>query len=1082
MQLIKRTSLYYREGSSDKVYEVDLCEVSPGRYVVNFRYGRRGSNLREGVETVQALPLNEAQRAFDKLVASKVKKGYQEGDAPSAPAPVPTPKRISVIDPEARKCNVLKRLEEEGAVSTLTGQLNRFVQNVLSSRQTAAKSKWPLERAIWRAGELQIGEAAPLLVRLIGSGDALRDYCLAWALGWCGDPSAVPALQQLLNQANTTEAVQRISLEAIFKLAPDIRSQGQQQNLSLWPERVRALMDSGSFSSTEEQVTNLRTELAENPTQGFALLETLYISGDSTVRPALLELLRTISLKHGSFRHVRHIFKVAEYRRDGEVFGLLSYRFEKERAAYKSPSPDYGMYMEDASQRRGYRYFSNEEFKQYLKTPEATYAYSSGTREYLRRRTWRTLRKLGILESSDYVPMAAGVLLAYSDADALPPKENTIHRYDSRQRRSITETTRWDSWANYLPFNHILYTHSPRYFLKNNGRTWRCRPTYRPGGPVPIEREEAFPHLWEQQPQALVGLLEQSTCQEVHRFAVKVFKECPAFWVQVELSVLIRLLGTPYEGTAQFIFELAQARYQPTAPNLDLVLAAAHCIDTTARTTAYRWVEQNREAFLANTHFLSALINSSSADTRAFACRLLTASVLNPEVSEALVMRLVASLMAATPETVQSVKEIGDLLLTVFSPQMRRLNLDIVLDLLHHPLLEVQELGGRILLNHETPVEQLPLGLMASLINSAHEAIRAVGIRLFSQLSQEQLLNQEELFAVLASHEQPDLRSAIRPVIRQLGSQHPDFALRLAQTLIQVLLRREQHQGVHNDLLRVLNEDIPQWIIGASPDLALSLLKAKSSAAQELGGIALQTHYTDWASAFEPIELVKLANHEILAVREAARSLFLQQFPQLRQDPQQLLIAARFLDGRWEDTRAFGRELLTTHLQPEECTPDLLISICDSVREEVQAFGRELITQHFQGGHGQHYLMRLSEHPSAGLQLFATNYLADYAADNPERLAELAPYFVRVLSAVNRGRVAKARIFDFLRQEALKHETAARIVSEILTRQSLTIAIGDKATALELMVQIHRTYPEISTPIRVIPPIRRSPQLSSTPR
>jgi predicted DNA-binding WGR domain protein len=1071
MQLIKRTSLYYREGNSDKVYEVDLCEVSPGRYVVNFRYGRRGSNLREGVETVQALPLNEAQRAFDKLVASKVKKGYQEGDAPLAPSPVPPPKRVSLIDPEARKRAVLKRLEEEGAVSTLTGQLNRFVQNVLKAGQTTAKSKWPLERAIWRAGELQIREAAPLLVKLIGSGDALRDYCIAWALGWCGDPSAVPALQRLLNQIGNTEAGQRISLEAIFKLDPNSRP-GIPQNLAFWPAEVREQIQTGA---ADELITALRRQFQEDPNQGCALLEAFYIAGDSAVRPALLELLRTISLKHGSFKHARHIFKVAEYRRDGEVFGLLSHRFEKERAAYRSP--DYGIYVEDA---KGSRYLNKEQFKQYLAAPNATYAYSSATREYFRRRVWRSLRKLGVLESPDYVPMATGVLLAYDDSDALPPKESTVYRYEGR--RTITETTRWDSWANYLPFNHILYTHSPRYFLKNNGRTWRCRPTYRPGGSIPIEREEAFPHLWEQQPQELLSLLEHSTCQEVHRFAVKVLKACPTFCNQLEITTLIRLLSTRYEGTAQFVFELAQVSYQPTAPNLDLVLAAAHCQYATARTTAHQWIEQKREVFLADTNFLAALINSPYTDTCAFARRLLTASVLGPEVSEALVIRLLASLLASTPETIQNAKEIGELLLTVFSPQMRRLNLDIVLDLIHHPLLEVQELGGRILLNHETPVEQLPVGLIASLINSSHEAIRAVGIRLFSQLSQEQLLNQEELFAVLASHEQPDLRSAIRPVIRQLGSQYPDFALRLAQALISVLLRREQHAGVHNDLLRVLNEDIPQWLTEASPDLALTLLKAKSSAAQELGGVALQTHYTDWASAFEPSNLVTLANHEILAVREAARSLFLQQFPQLRQDPQQLVIAARFLDGRWEDTRAFGRELFTTHLQPEECTPDLLINICDSVREDVQAFGRELITQHFQGADGQRYLLRLSEHPSAGLQLFATNYLADYAADSPERLQELAPYFVRVLSGVNRGRVAKARIFDFLRQEALKHETAARIVSEILTRQSLTIAIGDKATALELMVQIHRTYPEISTPIRIIPPLRRLPQLSSTPR
>ncbi len=39
VKLIRQVSLFYREGRSDKVYEVDLCEVSgtggaPARYVV----------------------------------------------------------------------------------------------------------------------------------------------------------------------------------------------------------------------------------------------------------------------------------------------------------------------------------------------------------------------------------------------------------------------------------------------------------------------------------------------------------------------------------------------------------------------------------------------------------------------------------------------------------------------------------------------------------------------------------------------------------------------------------------------------------------------------------------------------------------------------------------------------------------------------------------------------------------------------------------------------------------------------------------------------------------------------------------
>jgi bifunctional non-homologous end joining protein LigD len=37
-------ALYYREGSSDKVYQAALVEVSGG-FLVNFAYGRRGSTL-----------------------------------------------------------------------------------------------------------------------------------------------------------------------------------------------------------------------------------------------------------------------------------------------------------------------------------------------------------------------------------------------------------------------------------------------------------------------------------------------------------------------------------------------------------------------------------------------------------------------------------------------------------------------------------------------------------------------------------------------------------------------------------------------------------------------------------------------------------------------------------------------------------------------------------------------------------------------------------------------------------------------------------------------------------------------------
>ncbi len=72
MQLIKRTTLCYQEKSSDKVYEVDLCQTGQNRYVVNFRYGRCGTNLKEGTKTTQPVPLAEAERVFEQLVRVRV--------------------------------------------------------------------------------------------------------------------------------------------------------------------------------------------------------------------------------------------------------------------------------------------------------------------------------------------------------------------------------------------------------------------------------------------------------------------------------------------------------------------------------------------------------------------------------------------------------------------------------------------------------------------------------------------------------------------------------------------------------------------------------------------------------------------------------------------------------------------------------------------------------------------------------------------------------------------------------------------------------------------------------------------------
>lgn len=73
-------TLYYREGTSDKVYQVSL-ESSPSGWLVNFAYGRRGSTLKTGTKTPRPLPFEEASKIYAKLVREKTAKGYSPGEA-----------------------------------------------------------------------------------------------------------------------------------------------------------------------------------------------------------------------------------------------------------------------------------------------------------------------------------------------------------------------------------------------------------------------------------------------------------------------------------------------------------------------------------------------------------------------------------------------------------------------------------------------------------------------------------------------------------------------------------------------------------------------------------------------------------------------------------------------------------------------------------------------------------------------------------------------------------------------------------------------------------------------------------------
>ncbi|HEX2936016.1 MAG TPA: WGR domain-containing protein, partial [Bacteroidales bacterium] len=177
MKLVKQVRLFFQEGTSDKVYEIDLCESGDG-YVVNFRYGRRGAHLTESTKTIFPVPLAEAEKVFNKLEQEKRNKGYNAlGEAPID----------LTADPKPRTTGGDKRRK------TITKLLK-------AAALGEEPESWLLSRIIWRAGELKLTEALPHIIEVADPSDHFNIYSVIRAIERCGTAKELPFLKGLKNQ------------------------------------------------------------------------------------------------------------------------------------------------------------------------------------------------------------------------------------------------------------------------------------------------------------------------------------------------------------------------------------------------------------------------------------------------------------------------------------------------------------------------------------------------------------------------------------------------------------------------------------------------------------------------------------------------------------------------------------------------------------------------------------------------------------------------------------------------------------------------------------------------------------------
>jgi predicted DNA-binding WGR domain protein len=1004
MKVIRKARLRFTQGNSDKVYYADLCEspVSGAeRFVVNFRYGRFGASLRESTKTPQPVSLDKAEQIFNSLVVSKVNKGYQEAEGNTVLTPV--------IEP--------------AAVDNTT-DLKQTILTYLDN----PPGHWPLSRIIWRAGELEVTEAADKIATMSAVSDRHIAYSVAWALGRCGDVTHLPAIVTL--QKSQDDAVKRIADEVYLHLAGESQKQAAVETLkNALSQELRRSIEADDATVLSERVL---AALLSSDKKNITLLETLYSLAlfYPCCHSVVLNVLRVGHFSNRNyFKAYRHIYKLSEFRLDGPVFGQLSLLIETTEAGYwREP-------------------------------------FQTSTKNYLRRRSWRSLRKLGEAGNSAYVDMASGLLLAVTDEHGQEPKtvERTQWNWNTRETEIIS-VAHYDRFPGFLAFNSILYQRSEQHQLSVSRNAWQ-----RVSDSADSSRAEAFPALWDEQPKAPLQLLLKSQCSLVHAFAVKALAANPEYCRQLEAKTIGLLLALNYEQTTAFALALAVDLYD--AENADTALISA-CLSSPyepARHQAVQWLADQPDILKSDLALFAQALCSECSVVHEKAIEWMSKVTLSPGDKTNLLQQIIDAVAKSGSKTSeQYIGDVSSVLVTYFIDELKRIKFATIDVLLKNTNTHVQLFASQLLLHSDIRMQDIPDAVLQQFNESEHEALQGAAVSLLIKCNDDELLGRQALLQSYCVSETAAIRTAVRPIIHRLAEHNSDFADTLFSELVPLFFRKEVYEGVHADMVTLISTCLEKPFINIDKNLRWRLINAQSKAAQRFGALSLRNaEFTDYSIK----QWAVLANHCALSVRQWAMAAFADNIALIQA---QAVDALRILNSEWDDCRQFGIRFFTEQFTAEHWNATTIVGVCDNTFDDVQRFGRELMTQFFDKGDGVEYLTKLSQHPSRNVQLFATHYLETYAGGNVERLLELNTYFLTVLSAVNQARVAKDRVAHFLLNEALKSKAAATLVAEIFDRQSVTNSIIDKATYIEGMLAIQQCYPDVALPIRVKPLVLKS--------
>ncbi len=233
MKIIKQTKLFFHEGKSDKVYEIDLCEINPDAFIVNFRYGRRGAALKEGSKTPEFVSREKAESIFDQLEKEKRNKGYQSEVEVFVELP-----SLETVNMNSSKGVILKRLEDA------TQGINSF------------KTEWKTSRVIWKAAQMELKESVPYILKLATKGDEMQLYASIFAIRTLKITQASGLLHSIAHSTRHKQYIRNVAFDALLKInEASEQEKTVSELLENLPAEIRYAIDKGDYQSLKKHYT-----------------------------------------------------------------------------------------------------------------------------------------------------------------------------------------------------------------------------------------------------------------------------------------------------------------------------------------------------------------------------------------------------------------------------------------------------------------------------------------------------------------------------------------------------------------------------------------------------------------------------------------------------------------------------------------------------------------------------------------------------------------------------------------------------------------------------------------------------------